>query len=188
MDASTFRVDSHSLPGPHILSVGPRVSLEITRGRVQERVREVRGRVFLIGAAHDCDLVLGDLQFPEAYAYLFVDGSKVSIRCLGAGPPLLVCGEVVESAELFHGDLMAFGPFELRVRIDEPANSRTSGRNSPGRGRSSERDDGSDDASHEVRLLLADIHRALAEDAPSSPADDEAVEYARPQYSTRACA
>jgi hypothetical protein len=61
------------------------------------------------------------LQFPEAYAYLFVNGSEVTIRRLGAGPELLVCGEPAETAELFHGDLIAFGPFELRVRITGPA-------------------------------------------------------------------
>jgi hypothetical protein len=175
--ASALRFDQHSLPGPHILSVGPRVSLEITRGRVQERVRPVRGRVFLIGAASDCDLVLGDLQFPYAYAYVFVTGHEVSIRRLGVGPTLTVCGEVVETSELFHGDLVAFGPFELRVRIDEPSNSRTGGRGLAPNCRPLSDGDDSDDAVNEVRLLLADIRRALAEDA-----------LAQPTPHTRACA
>jgi hypothetical protein len=64
--------------------------------------------------------VLGDVHFPPAYAYLFVGESSVMIRHLGAGPELLVCGTSVESAELRDGDLVALGPFELRVRIDLP--------------------------------------------------------------------
>src|SRR5215510_535546 len=124
MDATILRIDRHSLPGPHILPASACVSLEITRGRVRQRVRLVRGRVFLIGAASDCDLVLGDLQFPEAYAYLFVSGSEVTIRRLGSGPELFVCGQRTEQSELFHGDWIAFGPFELMVRIDDPPNRR----------------------------------------------------------------
>jgi len=174
-EAPALRFDQHSLPGPHILSVGPRVSLEVTRGRVQERMRPVRGRVFLIGAANDCDLVLGDLQFPDAYAYVFVTGHEVSIRRLGAGPTLTVCGDVVESSELFHGDFIAFGPFELRVRIDEPSNSRTGGRSLAPHCRPLSDGDDSDEAVDEVRLLLADIRRALAEDSPAQAVPDTRV-------------
>jgi len=124
MDAPILRFDRYSPPEINFLPVGPRVSLEITRGRVRQRIRPVRGRVFLIGTDHDCDLVLGDLTFPEAYAYLFVQAAKLSIRRLGSGPVLTVCGEQVETADLFHGDWMAFGPFELRVVIDEPSGGR----------------------------------------------------------------
>jgi type III secretion system (T3SS) inner membrane Yop/YscD-like protein len=120
MDAPIFRFDRYNHPGPSVLTVGPRVSLEITRGRVQQRIRAVRSRVFLIGTASDCDLVLGDLSFPDAYAYLFVQDAAVTIRRLGAGPDLVVSGERVETAELMAGDRVAFGPFELRVIIDRP--------------------------------------------------------------------
>jgi hypothetical protein len=118
MDAPIFRIDRYSPPGPHKLPDRPRVWLEITRGRVRQRLRPVNSRVFLIGAANDCDLVLGDLSFPEAYAYLFAEGSEVTIRRLGTGPELIVAGESVESAELFHGDKLCFGPFELQVVIE----------------------------------------------------------------------
>jgi pSer/pThr/pTyr-binding forkhead associated (FHA) protein len=130
MDAPILRFDRYSPPEARILlemralPVGPRVSLEITRGRVRQRIRPVRGRVFLIGTDSDCDLVLGDLAFPESYAYLFVQGARVSIRRLGSGPVLTVCGEQVETADLFHGDCVAFGPFELRVVIDQPSRGR----------------------------------------------------------------
>ena len=168
MDAPILRLDQHSLPRPHRLPGGPRVALEITRGRVQQRIRPIAGKVFLIGAANDCDLVLGDLQFPEAYAYVFVSGSRVAIRRLGAGPELEVCGETVENAELFHGDLVVFGPFELRVLIDDGP-------------RCGGCDDGSAEADglaespqaeragaiEEVRTLLADIRRHLSEESPT---------------------
>jgi hypothetical protein len=119
MDAPIFRFDRYSPSGLHGLPAQPRVSLEITRGRVKQRLRAVGSPVFLIGAANDCDLVLGDLSFPEAYAYLFVEGSEVTIRRLGTGPELIVAGESVETAELFHGDKLAFGPFELQVLIEQ---------------------------------------------------------------------
>jgi hypothetical protein len=165
-EPSILRLDRQSLPDPHIRTDAPRVSLHITRGRVRQRVRPITGRVFLIGAATDCDLVLGDLNFPEAYAYVFVDGNQVTIRRLGSGPDLFVCGEPVESGELFHGDLIEMGTFELRVVIDEP----------PPGGRLHD-DDGHDEpagrreeadrlvARDEVRMLLADIRAALGEDA-----------------------
>jgi Inner membrane component of T3SS, cytoplasmic domain len=150
MDAQILRYDRYSPPEAHILPVGPRVALEVTRGRVRHRVRPVQGRVFLIGTASDCDLVLGDLTFPEAYAYLFVQGSAVSIRRLGAGPELAVCGERVESAELSDGDRVEFGPFELRVRIDAAA------------GRRPRPVEPTEESADEVSLLLNQIREGLA--------------------------
>jgi type III secretion system (T3SS) inner membrane Yop/YscD-like protein len=167
MDAPIFRFDRYSQPSPHILSVGPRVALAITRGRVVQRLRPVLGRVFLIGTANDCDLVLGDLTFPEAYAYLFVQGTKVTIRWLGTGPELVVCGERVETAELLDGDRVAFGPFELRVSIDNQALVR-SGRSQALAGAAPESIADQDaEAPCEASLLLADIRQSLAEDRTS---------------------
>jgi hypothetical protein len=127
MAAPILRFDRYSSPEPHILPLAPRVALEITRGRVQQRIRRVRGRVFLIGTASDCDLVLGDLSFPEAYAYLFVQDSQIAVRRLGSGPELMVSGEVVEAAEVQHGDLISFGPFEVRIVIEDRARQHQSG-------------------------------------------------------------
>jgi hypothetical protein len=173
MSAPILRFDRYSSPGPHILPVGPRVALEITRGRVQQRLRPVLGRVFLIGTANDCDLVLGDLTFPEAYAYLFVQGTQVTIRRLGAGPDLVVCGDRVETAELLDGDRVAFGPFELRLVIADRSPrrlQRSALTASEMRGASAAREA---EATDEATLLLADIRRALSDNwAPRDWIDD----------------
>ena len=114
--------------------------------------------------------MLGDLQFPEAYAYLFVSGSEVTIRRLGAGPELVVCGERSESSELFHGDRVSFGPFEFQVRIDEPSGGRQPPVH-PWTACDFEFDDEGPDhgenSTDEVFLLLSDIRRALREDVDS---------------------
>jgi hypothetical protein len=168
MDRPILRLDPHSLPQPHIRPAqAARVALEIMRGRVQQRVRPIAGKVFLIGAASDCDLVLGDLQFPEAYAYVFVSGCRVSIRRLGSGPELIVCGEPMDSGELFHGDLVELGPFELRVLIEGPP---------PGGGQTDDEPDSSAEiagmdaemagAVNEVRVLLMEIRRQMADEPP----------------------
>ncbi|MEX2173449.1 MAG: FHA domain-containing protein [Pirellulaceae bacterium] len=166
MDVPILRFDRHSLPKPHSLPAAARVSLEITRGRVRQRTRQIASRVFLIGSANDCDLVLGDLQFPEAYAYVFVDGSDVSIRRLGSGPVLVVCDEELETSELFHGDLIEMGPFAMQVVIDHPprrsphdddaTHLRVAGANELAENL---------DAADEVRALLAEIRQTLAEDS-----------------------
>jgi hypothetical protein len=116
MEAPILRLDEYERPG---LQPKPRVTLEITRGKVQQRIRPIQGKVFLIGTASDCDLVLGDLSFPEVYAYLFVDASKIVIRRLGSGPALSISGERTDKAELFQGDEIRFGPFELRVVVSQ---------------------------------------------------------------------
>ena len=163
MDAPILRFDRSNLPEPHILPAGLKVSLEVSRGRAHRRVRPIEGRVFLIGTASDCDLVLGDLSFPEAYAYIFVNEESVTIRRLGSGPALAVCGEETETAELFHGDLLEFGPFELRLLIELPPPPERRPRRGPQRRPlRSEPDSGQAEAIDDIWMLLADVHQALA--------------------------
>jgi hypothetical protein len=119
MDAPILRFDRYSPPNRQVLPFDTSVWLEITRGRVRQRLRAVRGPAFLIGSASDCDLVLGCDVFPDAYAYLLVHDEKVSIRRVGDGPELLVNGETIEAGDLFDGDQIAFGPFTLRMVIRE---------------------------------------------------------------------
>jgi hypothetical protein len=102
----------------------------------------------------------------------------VSIRRLGAGPELLVCGEPVESGELFHGDLLELGPFELRVLIeDAPGGGRESDDETemPAGGMGMDAEQAG--AIHEVRTLLMEIRRQLADEFPVLRMyDDEAEE------------
>jgi hypothetical protein len=114
MDAPIYRFDRYEPPRTQTPAPAG-LALEITRGQARQRLRPIRERVFLIGTASDCDLVLGDLTFPESYAYLFVAGEQVTIRRLGCGPEMFVCGEQVEMAELYRGDVVTFGPFAMRL-------------------------------------------------------------------------
>jgi hypothetical protein len=167
MDVPILRFDRQTSPEPHSLPAAPRVSLEVARGRVRQKTRPVTRRVFLIGAASDCDLVLGDLSFPEAYAYLFVDGMEVTIRRLGSGPEMFVNGELLDSAELFHGDVVEMEPFALRVVIDDAPRCRCHDQDHHSGCRRHEVAE-SQIAIDEVRNLLLDIHRTL--DAQPAPA------------------
>lgn len=95
--------------------------LEIARGRANRKVRRVKGPVFLIGSAEDSDLVLGDTQFPEGYAYVSLRDEVLSIRWLGEGPELQVNNWPVQNSPLKIGDRISAGPFEFRVvREDSP--------------------------------------------------------------------
>ncbi len=105
--------------GPHYLPQLPQVGLEIVRGKASRRIREVSPPVFLIGAAEDCDLVLGDQRFPAAYAYLYVTARGVSVRHLGEGPELLVNRELTESSLLADGDVLEMGAYEFQLHIQE---------------------------------------------------------------------
>lgn len=110
-------VDSQSSQFPVHLPV---VELEITRGQARRRVRKVEVPVFLIGTADDCDLVLGDPQFPEVHSYLFLSAEGVWIRRLGSEPAISVEGRLVKSAQLCDGDHMRMGAYEFRVSIGSP--------------------------------------------------------------------
>jgi hypothetical protein len=82
----------------------------------------------------------------------------VTVRRLGTGPELLVCGKLAESCELYHGDRIEFGPFELRVHI--AANQNPDFESTVPANELSFCD--------EVESLLHDIRRGLAEDLPLS--------------------
>lgn len=162
MDAPHIRIDAQSQPVTHILSHLPRVTLEIVRGRARRLLRRVTPPVFLIGMAADCDLVLADPQFPDAYAYLYVTTSGVSVRHLGEAPILLVNGQRLETATLEDGDRLEMGPYEFQINIhvEDPRG---------GGIRTHDADQatipydilGLDSASGQVRHLLAEIRQAM---------------------------
>lgn len=96
----------------------PLVELEIVRGRAKQKLRTIQVPVFLIGAAGDCDLVLGAPLFPDVHTYVYVTEQGVSVRHLGVAPFLYVNGKKVESSPLHHGDRIQLGDaFEFRVKI-----------------------------------------------------------------------
>lgn len=117
MDQTTTSHNQHPLPGPHFHPSLPNVRLEIRRGRARNLIRPIKEPVYLIGAARDCDLVLGDPQFPEIHAYLFVNEAGVSIRHIGHGPEITVDGTAVRNAPLEDGQRIRTGPFEFYVGI-----------------------------------------------------------------------
>jgi len=120
MTTSHNRHDRHTMHGPHRTHSLPTTRLEIVRGRARRRVRPIITNAFLIGSADDCDLVLGDPQFPEAFCYLRRSAQGVSLRYLGSGPEVTVNGEPVTTADIRHGDRIRTGPYEFRVQIDAP--------------------------------------------------------------------
>lgn len=115
---------------PHLLSNPPlperselpfRVELEILRGRVKQRIRPILNPAYLIGMAVDCDLVLGDPQFPEVHTYIRISDAGVTLRHLGFAPALTINGETAAQQKLEHGDRIRTGPFEFLVHIHPQA-------------------------------------------------------------------
>lgn len=98
----------------------PKIIREITRGRAKYKSREVRSSAFLIGAAPDCDLVLGDPRFDPVHSYRFVSPRRVTIRQLGFGPALCVDGRPTSWAALSDLDRLQIGPYKFQVRIEWP--------------------------------------------------------------------
>ena len=97
----------------------PHVTLEIVRGHARQKVRHVTTPAFLIGSAPDCDLVLGDPQFPQVYAYLIVHTGGVLVRHLGFEPEMTVNGQDASRVGLHDGDRLRLGPFEFVVGIKD---------------------------------------------------------------------
>ncbi len=99
----------------------PRVELEILRGRARNRLRRIDVPVYLIGSAHDCDLVLADPGFPDVHTYLYVTKDGVSVRRLGEGPDLAVDGTVTQASAIQNGQRLQLGQYEFTVHVGEIA-------------------------------------------------------------------
>lgn len=93
------------------------VKLVIERGEARNRVREIKGPLFLIGANEDADLVLGDAQFAEYHAYICLRGNEVTLRHLGNAPEVTINGRIVRWGELCDGDRLRMGPYQFRISI-----------------------------------------------------------------------
>lgn len=95
-----------------------RIELEILRGRSRNKRRVIEVPAYLIGSAHDCDLVLGDPQFPEVYAYLRQTERGLMLRQIGVGPELTVNGAPMTRGKLHDGDRIRTGPYEFQIHIE----------------------------------------------------------------------
>lgn len=91
-------------------------SLRIARGQVSQREREIEVPVFTLGSASDCDLILGDEQFPELYAYILRTHDGYRLRCLTAEPILTVNSEDTTYTRLENGDRIRCGPYEFHFQ------------------------------------------------------------------------
>ncbi len=93
-----------------------RASLRISRGQVSQRERAIEVPVFTMGSAADCDLILGDDQFPELFAYILRTHDGYRLRCLTAEPILTVNAEDTVATWLETGDRIRCGPYEFHFQ------------------------------------------------------------------------
>lgn len=98
----------------------PNAIVEILRGKAKIKFRQLMSPVFLIGRAHDCDLVLGDPQFPDLHTYLFVQDDLVNLRFLGQGPEVKVQGVSCVRSELVDQTVFSLGNYEFRLHLSFP--------------------------------------------------------------------
>lgn len=108
-----------------------RVRLTIQKGRARNLIRDINGPVFTLGTDQTCDMVLGDLQFPDVHSYVCIRDKIVSLRHLGQGPNVTVNGREVRWGELRDGDRIRTGSYEFRINIERRAVSATNQHNDP---------------------------------------------------------
>lgn len=95
----------------------PNVQLIVRRGETRRRVRPVRGPVFTMGTADECDLLLGDQQFAELHCYLCVRDGRVTLRQVSSAPLITVNGRELRWGELVDGDRIRTGPYEFQLQL-----------------------------------------------------------------------
>ncbi|MFI4877128.1 MAG: FHA domain-containing protein [Blastopirellula sp. JB062] len=169
---ATYEIHSaNPLQGDHRRSAPLRAELHIRRGRAQKSSRLITAPLFLIGSGNDCDLVLGDPQFPEAYAYVYHRGSQLTLRWLDEGPELTVNGEHFTRGAVADGDRIRCGPYEFQVAVAGGGGAKEKQRSLQqivGKSTATE-----ESAREEVEMLLAEVKRNLfgdqfaEEDIPS---------------------
>jgi len=119
----------NSTPNRPASSRRSNASLRIARGQVTDREREIEVPVFTLGSASDCDLILGDEQFPELYAYILRTHDGYRLRTLAAEPILTVNAEDTAFTRLENGDRIRCGPYEFHFQ--KSANSQLQPSESP---------------------------------------------------------
>ena len=114
-----MRQDSHlgqTVPEPTGNELRSGASLRISRGQARQSERAIEVPVFTLGSAGDCDLILGDQQFPELYAYILRTHDGYQLRCLAVEPILTVNAEVTLLTKLQNGDRIRCGPYEFHFQ------------------------------------------------------------------------
>ncbi len=169
----------------------PQVTLEIVRGRAQNRFRSVTDPAFLLGSAVDCDLVLGAARFPEVYAYLLLHENEVLIRHLGFVPELKVNGKSVTKSVLQDDDLLEMGPYLMRVHVEMSPTER----DDPDDPADESIEAGESEIENQVDALLNDIRatffpdmqhlRLYVESKPTRPQDTKSNEEIEPPQTKR---
>lgn len=91
--------------------------LQIKRGKAKNLNRTVTEPIFLVGSSDDCDMVLGDRQFPPIHFYLLHRNDRTVIRSTASHPELTVNGHTQRTAKpLQPGDRIRTGPYEFVVK------------------------------------------------------------------------
>jgi pSer/pThr/pTyr-binding forkhead associated (FHA) protein len=97
-----------TLPSLVVLD-GPQSGVVLTLGEL--------GRTYVVGRAGRGDLRLDDVDVWRERAALVRDAEGVTIRDLGATPPVLLNGQRLDGARLLHdGDIIVLGGTSLRFR------------------------------------------------------------------------
>jgi pSer/pThr/pTyr-binding forkhead associated (FHA) protein len=97
-----------TLPSLVVLD-GPQTGVVLTLGEL--------GRTYVVGRAGKGDLRLDDVDMWRERAALVRDAEGVTIRDLGATPPVLLNGQRLDGARLLHdGDVILLGGTSLRFR------------------------------------------------------------------------
>jgi predicted component of type VI protein secretion system len=93
------------------------VILEIKRGQAKNLKRTITEPVFLVGNSEDCDLVLGDQQFPAIHFYILYRQGRTILRPTSSFPELTLNGRLQNSAgSVSPGDRIRTGPYEFVVK------------------------------------------------------------------------
>ena len=91
--------------------------LEIRRGQAKRLIRDISQPVFVVGSGEDCDMVLGDKQFPPIHFFVLHRNGRTTLRHVGSQPELTVNGKTPRSsATIEPGDRIRTGPFEFVVK------------------------------------------------------------------------
>lgn len=95
----------------------PRITLHILRGRASQKSRVMTGTSLLIGSDSRCDVQMRAASVAPRHCLISRREDGVLATRLSADHPLLINGQLSAEERLKDGDILALGPFELRVEF-----------------------------------------------------------------------